>query len=313
MIAEPSSDLWAAIKQKYNAWPPDNEDVANQLGTHLGTFASAASNGHADLHRTGQSLGSAWRDSAGADMVDKASSVASDWSKIAQTAQTQGALAQSYGHALSVVKQTISGTVAANEPLYELLSASSLLHPLRTRLVNHLAGAFQNLVGADNQSVNPSNSSQFVWNHATVGVCYGGALGFGPVSGSGTECLIHAPDGHWAITRSAAEATGPSSLMEKLGSAAKLLTGFGAGAGVGIMVSDGQHVTDQAGPFNHAEVSAGDTFGGSFSYDTGTNGDGVPVHTMTLMGGLFDGMAGQWGQSTTDVTSDILGFLTGRK
>jgi hypothetical protein len=274
MIAEPSSDLWAAIKQKYNAWPPDNEDVATQLGAHLVAFASTASAGHSDLHQTGQSLGSAWRDSAGADMVDKASSVATDWSKIAQTAQNQGALAQNYGHALSFVKQTISGTVAANEPLYELLSASSILHPLRTRLVNHLADSFQHLVG-DGTSLPKIKK--------TFGISLGGTFGLGWTSWGVSVGLITSPDGGLALTFSHSKAKGLA---------------IGPSVSAGVMESDGQSVEDQSGPFKHVEASAGDI---AASYDWGYNSAGKPVHTETFSASAGPGWGGGYGNSSTDV------------
>ena len=275
MIAEPSSELWTAIKQKYNAWPPDNEDVANQLGTHLGTFASAASTGHADLHQTGQSLGSVWRDAAGADIVDKASSVADDWSKIAQTAGTQGAMAQAYGHALSFVKQTISGTVSANEPLYELLSASSLLHPLRTRLVNNLADRFQHLVGDDSTSLPKIKK--------TYGISLGGTFGMGLTSFGVSVGLITSPDGGLALTFSHSKAEG---------------LGLGPSVSAGVMESDGQSVEDQSGPFKHVEGSVGDV---AATYDWGYNSAGKPVHTETLSASAGLGGGAGYGDSSTKV------------
>ena len=274
MIAEPSSDLWAAVKQRYNAWPPDNEDVANQLGTHLGTFASAAANGHSDLNQTGQSLGEVWPDAAGSDMADKTNSVATDWSKIAQTAGTQGMLAQSYGHALSIVKQTISGTIAANEPLYELLSASSLLHPLRTRLVNNLADSFQHLVG---------DGTGLPKIKKTFGISLGGTFGTGLTSFGVSVGLITSPDGGLALTFSHSKAEG---------------LGLGPSVSAGIMESDGQSVEDQAGPFKHVEASAGDVAG---TYDWGYNKDGKPVHTWTASASAGLGEGAGYGDSSTSV------------
>ncbi|HEV3359949.1 MAG TPA: hypothetical protein VG247_24310 [Pseudonocardiaceae bacterium] len=292
MIAEPSSDLWTAIKQKYNAWPPDNEDVANQLGTHLAAFASTASTGHTDLHQTGQSLGGVWRDSAGADMVDKASSVATDWSKIAQTAQTQGTMAQTYGRALSFVKQTISGTVAANEPLYELLSASSILHPLRTRLVNHLAGAFQRLVAEDGPTAGhqgPHNT----WTRPTIGFTLGGSLNLGIISVGANAGLIQTADGHMALTFT------PHGTWDS----AAGISGF---LGGGVMVSDGQLVSDQGKKFNQVGVTAGDGVAVNGSYVWGNSDDGRHVHDLNLQAGVGGGIggytkSGQAGQSYTYV------------
>ncbi len=303
MIAEPSSDLWAAIKQKYNAWPPDNEDVASQLGTHLGTFASAASDGHADLHQTGQALGSVWRDAAGADMVDRASSVASDWSKIAQTAQSQATKAQTYGRALSFVKQTISGTVAANEPLYELLSASSLLHPLRTRLVNHLASAFQSLVGdgtASEQSSSPfsvlrpvtsalggaANWVRHEWDTKTFGIGLGGGVAAYVLAGGASVSLVHTPQG-WGVTESLSKEVGVN-------------TGPGAWGGVQFTYSNGQSVDDQSKGFNIYEGGGGDVLGGGGAYSDGSNDDGQEIQDYSGWLGLTTpGVGGNVGQSYT--------------
>ncbi|QUQ67168.1 WXG100-like domain-containing protein [Kutzneria sp. CA-103260] len=303
MIAEPSSDLWTAIKQKYNAWPPDNEDVANQLGTHLGTFASAASAGHSDLHQTGQSLGAVWRDSAGADMVDKVSSVASDWSKIAQTAGTQGALAQSYSRALSFVKQTISGTVAANEPLYELLSASSLLHPLRTRLVNHLASAFQSLVGdgtATEQSSSPFsflrpvtsalggavNWVRHEWDTKTFGIGLGGGVAAFVFAGGASVNLVHTPQG-WGVTESLSKEVGVN-------------TGAGAWGGLQFTYSDGQSVDDQKKWFDLYEAGGGDGLGAGGAYADGSNDAGQEIQDYSGWLGLTTpGVGGNMGRSYT--------------
>ena len=303
MIAEPSSDLWTAVKQKYNAWPPDNEDVAIQLGANLATFASAAKAGHTDLHRTGQSLGGVWRDSAGADLVDKASSVATDWSKVAESAGTQGALAQGYGRALSFVKQTISGTVAANEPLYELLSASSLLHPLRTRLVNHLAGAFQSLVGdgaAVEQSSSPfsllrpvtsalggaANWVKHEWDTKTFGIGLGGGVAAYVLAGGASVNLVHTPQG-WGVTETLSKEVGVN-------------TGPGAWGGLLFTYSDGQKVDDQGKWFNVYEGGGGDVLGAGGSYADGSNDDGQEIHDYSGWLGLTTpGVGGNVGQSYT--------------
>jgi hypothetical protein len=303
MIAEPSSDLWTAIKQKYNAWPPDNEDVANQLGTHLGTFASAASAGHTDLHQTGQSLGGVWRDPAGADMVDKTTSVASDWSKIAQTAGNQRTLAQNYGRTLTTVKQAISGTVSANEPLYELLSASSILHPLRTRLVNHLASAFQSLVGdgaTNEQSSSPfsflhpvtsalggaANWVRHEWDTKTFGIGLGGGVAAYVLAGGASVNLVHTPQG-WGLTESLSKEVGVN-------------TGPGAWGGVQFTYSNGQSVDDQSKGFNIYEGGGGDMLGGGGAYSDGSNDAGQEIQDYSGWLGLTTpGAGGNVGQSYT--------------
>ena len=303
MIAEPSSDLWAAIKQKYNAWPPDNEDVATQLGTHLTAFASTASDGHTNLHQTGQSLGGVWLDSAGGDMVDKASSVATDWSKIAQTAQNQGTLAQNYGRTLTTVKQAISGTVSANEPLYELLSASSILHPLRTQLVNHLANAFRSLVGDGATSEQSSSPFSFLhpvtsalggaahwvrheWDTKTFGIGLGGGLSAYVLAGGASVNLVHTPQG-WGLTESLSKEVGVN-------------TGPGAFAGLQFTYSNGQSVDDQSKGFNIYEGGGGDELGAGGSYSDGSNDAGDEIKDYSgWVGVTTPGVGGNVGQSYT--------------
>lgn len=292
MITEPSSPLWIAIKQKYNAWPPDDEGVANQLGTDLRDFAAATSSGHADLNQTGQALSGAWHDSAGVDMADKASSVADDWSKIAKTAGAQGTLARNYAQALIFVKRTISSTVASNEPLYERLGASSLLHPLRTRLVSNLAGFFQRLVtqGAPKAGQQgPMNS----WLHPTVGATFGASATLGIMNVGVDLGLIQSGDGHVAFTFTP-HATWDSAL------------GISAFAGGGAMVSDGRLVSDQSGKFNLVGASGGDEAGVNGSYAWGNTADGRHVHDLNLQGGVGAGASinsrsVQGGQSYTSV------------
>lgn len=292
MINEPSSPLWTAIKQMYDAWPPDNEEAANQLGTDLHHFATAAASGHADLNQIGRAIGGAWHDSAGVDMADKAGSVADDWSKIAQTAGAQGTLARNYAQALIFVKRTISNTVAANEPLYERFGASSLLHPLRTRLVNKLAGFFQRLVTQGVPKAGqpgPKNS----WLHPTVGATFGASATLGIMNVGVGLGLIQSGDGHVALTF-APHVAWDSAL------------GISAFAGGGAMISDGRLVSDQSGKFNQVGASGGDEAGVNGSYAWGNTADGRHVHDLNLQGGVglgasINSKSAQGGQSTTFV------------
>lgn len=305
VITEPSSPLWTAIKQKYNAWPPDNEDVAYQLGTDLGTFSSAASAGHTDLHQTGQALGGVWRDSAGAALMDKATSVAGDWSRIAQAAGTQGALARNYAQALTFVKQTISGTVAANEPLYELLSASSLLHPMRTTLVNRLADGFWQLVGDGASGLGQTNGGllsvlkpvtsavggavnwvRHEWDTKTFGIGLGGSLSAYVFAGGASVSLVHTPQG-WGVTETLANEVGVNS-------------GPGAQGGLLFTYSDGQNPSDQGKSFNVYEAGAGDELGVSGSYAEGHNDAGQDIHDYSgWIGASTPGAGGNVGRSYT--------------
>lgn len=296
MIAEPTSDLWHEVKAIYNAWPPDNEEVAAALSGHLSDFGSAATTGHGDLRQTGRALAAAWPDAAGAIAVGKVGPVADDWSKIAQTSGYLAGAARQYASALTSVKNIITGTIAASEPMYELFKTTSLLAPLRHKLVSGLAANFRRLVGEDVPPTagKPQQQQHNSWLHPSFGMVLGGSISLGPINFGITAGVIQDKSGHLALI------WGPQGTANSQWS-------YGGFLGGGFLFSDGARVQDQAGPFNQVGGSVGDEAAADGSYAWGHSDDGA-VHDVTVMGGLGEGygiktpkIVGNGGNSTTTV------------
>lgn len=293
------------MKQIYDAWPPDSEDVARELGTTLAQFGSAAAGGHTDLHQTGQSLTGAWPDQAGTELTDKVTSVAGDWAGIADAAGQQSARAQNYAQALTFVKTAISGTIAANAPLYEALSVSSTTAGLRQSLVNQLANAFKQLVGDRTPTTTQHSGGMFSWlkpvtnalgdaaswvkhewDTKTIGIGLSGTAGAFIPSVGGSLMFVHSPKDGWGF-------------METGGGGAGLNTGPGVQGGVNFLVSDGQQLNDQSGPFRVVEGGGGDGLGGGGAYSWGSDA-GTPVHDYSgWIGGATPGLGGSYGETYT--------------
>jgi hypothetical protein len=137
-IPEPNSPLWKAVKAIDDTWPPDDEVVARDLGAALGRGADAMAQGARQTGRAGADAVASWRDMAGDKFGGKVDEFAQSAARVDQSMRGVAAHAERYAGELESAKNSITSTIAANEPTHAQL-ANPMLGPVGPTLQNAYA------------------------------------------------------------------------------------------------------------------------------------------------------------------------------
>jgi hypothetical protein len=147
-IPEPTGPLWAAVKAIHDPWPPDDEDVAANLGGAWGQGADVVLAGAGSTAGAGGTVLASWRDVAGDAFGTRVDEFTRTVNRVEPSMRELAARAEHYGRELTSAKTTITGTIAANETTYALLG-----NPLLGFLGPALQGAFATSVANDLQAM----------------------------------------------------------------------------------------------------------------------------------------------------------------
>ncbi|WP_158842336.1 WXG100-like domain-containing protein [Saccharothrix deserti] len=111
-IPEPSGPLWTEVKARYDPWPPDDEVVAQQLGTAWRGAAGAVNDASAQVTTSGQAAHASWQDTGGDAMGAGAAAIGTTFEQLGQQQLQQAALAEDYATSLIRAKQGIHDVIA---------------------------------------------------------------------------------------------------------------------------------------------------------------------------------------------------------
>lgn len=123
MIPQPQTQLWSVVKGFYDSWPPDNEDIAQELGTALKSFAKVAADGSQKLINNAGTLRTTWRDEAGGVLAGKIGTNATQWTTVNNDAALLAEIADSYANVIITAKRFIIEVIARNDEWFLQLLA----------------------------------------------------------------------------------------------------------------------------------------------------------------------------------------------
>ncbi|OZM74717.1 hypothetical protein CFN78_00265 [Amycolatopsis antarctica] len=117
-IAEPSNELWAAVKAIDNSWPPDNEDNVRTLAEDWRKAGETAHLAGTELSDARGAAEQAWADQAGQAMGQQINQGTVTLDGQRQGAEQQAAMADRYAQSLIDVKNAIVQVIEVNLPAY---------------------------------------------------------------------------------------------------------------------------------------------------------------------------------------------------
>jgi hypothetical protein len=120
-MAEPSSPLWTAVKSIYDAWPPDDETVAGQLGDGWRRGAGHWTQAALGSVQAGNEARAGWDDQGGAAFSGKVREHAEVMDRLQQEMRIAAGRGDSYAGELASAKAHITDTITSNESVYTLL------------------------------------------------------------------------------------------------------------------------------------------------------------------------------------------------
>ncbi|WIX77464.1 hypothetical protein QRX50_39655 [Amycolatopsis carbonis] len=115
-IPEPNNELYAAVRQVANVWPPDDEDAVTELAQDWRKAGKLAGQAGTELAEQRQAAERAWRDQAGKAMGQSVAGHAITLQQ--QHAEQVAQLGDRYAQALKDVKTAIVTTIAIKLPEY---------------------------------------------------------------------------------------------------------------------------------------------------------------------------------------------------
>ncbi|MEC3975605.1 alpha/beta hydrolase [Amycolatopsis sp. H20-H5] len=125
-LAEPAGPLWTAVKALYDSWPPDSEDVAQQLQDGWRRADVTMTQAGGQLGQVGGVLPGTWQDGAGTVLHGRVNAHVQQVSGLSEGMRHQSVLADRYASTLRATKQTIAQSVESTSPLYAALGSPQL-------------------------------------------------------------------------------------------------------------------------------------------------------------------------------------------
>lgn len=148
-LPEPSGPLWGEVKEIWDPWPPDDEDVATRLGDEWRRAAETAVRAGQDAVAAGGAAYASWWDDAGGLFRDTVGRYGQSVDVLGQGMLMHGGAAARYAEQVRHVKETIGSYIESYQPYYDLLSSPAFGaagRAMRDWLVRDVAGRLRELV-----------------------------------------------------------------------------------------------------------------------------------------------------------------------